>query len=392
LGIFTNKNNQLDIKFIITLIAVIVILPISIYLFYQDMEKPDSYSVQILNECGTDSKCILNSLTDIAKTEDQNTVLKTYHDILQVYDEIAFYCHPEAHHLAMFLYEYAGNLPQALEFADQKCGGSQYHGVVEAFFADQRVKETDLQTIELRTLCPRGDSPYSNLQRQCTHGVGHGLVIFYNDIIEAHQHCDEFELPREQESCAKGTFMQNVVQYLEFEDSDFDDDDLYYPCSAVDSKYLPPCYLYHSTYILGENLFDVSKSFEDCDDVTPEEYVRYCYAGVGRQMAPNAFHDVQEAFIVCEKGQPQYQSYCFTGLGLTLLNHLGNDKAFEYCKILPIEIKGNCYDQVGVVIGLFSETTQEWSEECSKAESEEYYEICINANLESVLHSYDVEL
>jgi len=264
--------------------------------------------------------------------------------------------------------------------------------VVESFFYDQRSQKTDLENIIISSLCPTGDSQYSYAQRQCTHGIGHGLIIFYDDVLTAHQHCDELEEIREQESCAQGAFMQNVVQYQRNLYSNFDDNDLYFPCNVVSPKYVPSCYLYHSTYILMQNQLDLTESFEDCDNIITQNHIQYCYAGMGRQMAPTVFNNEQDAYDICEIGQPQFRSYCYTAIVLTTVNHLGNDSGFELCKTLLDKYKTDCYDQLGIVIGLLAEADEYRVEECLKAESLEYSEVCVNANTESLLYSYDVDL
>ena len=103
MGIFFNNKNQLDVKFILSIIVVLVILPLAIYSFYASQEPTSTnYSVEILNQCGVDFECTISSLEGIAKTKDQTIVLETFDEIMTIYDENSYYCHVVVHHMAFF--------------------------------------------------------------------------------------------------------------------------------------------------------------------------------------------------------------------------------------------------------------------------------------------------
>lgn len=381
-----NKIVRLDKKSILIAIVVIVGGFSSIYLFLDGQEDvtDNFYAEQIMSECDIDVNCSIDYLRDIAKREKQSTVLATFGKVVTMY-ESTYYCHPQVHQLGMFLYPYTGSLAQALSYADQRCGGALYHGVVHSFFKTVELPDN----IDVTKICPEdAENPYALVRWQCLHGIGHGLAASYNyDVFTAIQRCEELEPGWEQLSCSKGIFMENADNYYESGVGAFDEDDLLFPCNEVDAKYAPPCYHYHATYLFyhaidsGKSL---NESFEECDKITPEEFVKYCYYGMGRHMSILAFVNMKDFVNICQNGQLDYHTYCFRGLVMTLVNNKGTDQAFEYCKLLPEQFKTDCYDGMGKWINMLHATYEGRKEECSKAENLDYFEVCMKANLDSL--------
>lgn len=375
-----------DKRYYLIIIAVIAGGSLLIYLLLDDQKDvANSFADQIISECGKDFECAYGYLIAIAEKEDQSTVMATFDDIISSYESSKRYCHTHAHHLGMFLYDYFGDLDEAFSHADQRCAGAIYHGVVLRFFMTS-VNKTNLADIDVGSICPKTvDDPYTLTRWECLHGIGHGLTNVYNfDVFSAVRHCEDLEPGWEQISCSKGVFMGNVVHYLEIQAGTFDENDIFYPCNAVDAKFRPTCYNYHASYILAKNRFSIGNSFKQCDRIVPEEFVKYCYFGMGRQLSFQALDDMGLALPICTTGQPAYQSYCFTGIALVILDLKGTDQAFQYCNLLPEQFKVDCYDAVGKWIRMLYPTDKERESECSKAESSDYFEVCVNANFEGI--------
>jgi len=136
------------------------------------------------------------------------------------------------------------------------------------------------------------------------------------------------------------------------------------------------------TYLLIQK-GSASQSFKECDKIVPEEFVKYCYYGMGRLLSILVFDDVESSIPICKKGSSEYHSYCFAGMVMTLVNNRGIDQGFEYCKIVPEENKEGCYDGLGKWLYMLYSSEAERIDGCSKAE-EAYYEVCNKANLESL--------
>lgn len=179
--------------------------------------------------------------------------------------------------------------------------------------------------------------------------------------------------------------MQNVVQYLETKGGDFDDLDKYYPCNVVDESYVPQCYHYHVTYLALLNEQKLKKTFDDCDAINPEEMIKYCYYGFGRQLSHN-IKNIDDALFLCEVGKiKEYHKYCLSGMVMTLVNGNKNpDLGFSFCSHMPQEYKSDCYGGLGKWVKLLYPDEINRSIECQKAENLHYSQICIRANFDEI--------
>lgn len=359
------------------------------YIFYtgQDFTKrQSSYAEEIIGKCELDAHCAMDSLNEIAKKEEKSIVLATFGELITAYDQSMHYCHPQAHHLAMFLYHYVGNLTEALSYADQRCANGLSHGLVQTFFITQVRKGINPDDISVTDICPVEADHRYNLERwKCLHGIGHGLMASYDyDVFRAVERCRELEPGWERLTCSRGVFMENVDTYLESRGGTFDKDDVFFPCNAIDAEFLPACYDYHASYILSKNSFDLAASFEVCDRIDPQEFVKYCYRGMGRHILLYAVNDMEKGLNMCQRGQDQYHTYCLRGLAVVTANNLGIDRALEFCKFIPGEFKADCYEALGRWILMLESTSEGRRDECSKAENQEYADICMRANLDDL--------
>jgi len=275
----------------------------------QQVLDPNASNAQkIIFECEDDMQCAVDELQAFSKNEqDEEKIIETFHQLVSLYDK-NYACHKMGHHLGMWLYAHIGDLGESLKEAKMICGGSIYHGVIQNFFAIEHFNDADPSQIDFVDMCPNiKGHPYSIDRWQCLHGLGHGLTVFYeNDVFEAVKICEQFEPGWEQISCSKGVFMQNVVVNIERDGGEFDENDIYYPCNKVDEKWAPQCYHYHSTYILKQSKLNVFDSYDECDGIEPDEFVVYCYHGLGRQFEQNAKGRVENAVQLCEAGKKLY--------------------------------------------------------------------------------------
>ncbi len=369
---------------VIFVIAVVIVISLGF------VSQKQISAQQIILDCKDDVQCAVDQLQVLSKNEqDEGKVIETFHQLVSLYEKnYTWYCHVAGHHLGMWLYGYVGDLGESLKEAKMVCGGSIYHGVIQNFFAVEHFKDVDPSEIDFKDLCPNVEGhPYSMDRWQCLHGLGHGLTIFYEyDVFEAVKICEQFELGWEQISCSKGIFMQNMVDYVANDGGNFDENDIYYPCNKLEEKWTPQCYHYHSTYILKEKMYSVINSFDTCDGIVPEQYIVYCYHGLGRQLEQNTEGNVGNAIQLCEAGkQSIYYSDCLRGLVMTVVN--GNTdptNGFKYCQFLPEEYKADCYDAVGRWVIMLQPTEEKRKLECIRAENSHYFDVCMSASLDSL--------
>lgn len=345
--------------------------------------KVQSIVGSIVTKCKTKIDCVIDSIKKIASSEKKSITLRTYGGIIGWYEESFGYCHGLGHHLGMFLYDYTGNLPETLVYADQRCGLSQIHGAVEKFF-QKKISNTDPKKIDLKSICPEiSENKYSLDRWACLHGIGHGLTQSFNyDVFSAVDRCAELDSRWGKMSCFKGAFMENTSEFGRSGGGIFDETEIFFPCNKVDFKYSPACYHYQTNYIRAQPDYTVEGGFKTCDMIEPKEFVKYCYYGMGRINTVNSLDNYEKALNFCNKGDGNYQQYCYTGLLSTLVSNRGTDQGFEYCKFLPIEFKKDCYDVMGKWIIMFYSSQIERETQCSKAENMEFSKICINTSLD----------
>jgi len=348
------------------------------------------YAPQIVDECKDDVHCAINALRTLAKLEDEEKVLEIFSNLITSY-ESKFPCHEIGHHLGMWLNAYLDDAQIALDLAKQQCGGSIFHGVIQNSLQIQKFNNVPINDIDIQEICSKfKDDPAFINRWQCLHGVGHGLIDIYDyDIQSAVIRCEEFEPGLEQISCSKGVFMQNVLHWIETGSGDFDENDPFYPCNISSSKYAPTCYHYQITYMAfksGGIKVQIPDAFDLCDKISPEEMIKYCYYGLGRQMQSRTYLDWDRALYLCQQGdRKDLHSFCVEGMLMILVN--GNTDpslGFSFCEGLPVEYKQTCYNGLGKWITMLSSDFDERQKLCSMVENKNYFDICMNATTDSL--------
>ena len=367
-----------------------------------NVEEPDasvynsskSSAEQIMASCQDDDEhCTMMALDDLNKTVSRQLVLGTFMDLVQLYDENNYSCHHEGHHLGMWLYDYTRNLKEALNYATVLCGGSVYHGIFQSYFGgEQFVHNVDKSQIMITHLCPVGQENVTWLhERDCIHGIGHGLVKLYNyNTTAAVDRCDEFIPLWAQSACSRGVFMENNEYFFETGKGDFDKNDIYSPCDRTTEKFAPQCYYYYPEYNLERNNltlgYNLTDAFAQCDNISPDKFVKYCYQGIGRLLAPFAYANPELSIVACYLGnQSTYHDDCLVGTLKTILKtDAKTDVGVKFCSLSKLDFKATCYEMVGMWIKAFLyPNQQELLNECAKAPDVDYVINCINANPET---------
>jgi len=341
----------------------------------------------ILSKCGNDDLCVVEAIQKLSKNETQEIVLGVIDEILDVFQKSELICHEYGHHIGEFLLGYSnGNVTKAYTLATAKCGGAQYHGIVENYFlAGFFFGNLDLENLEIEKACDiLSTDPQSIVRLDCAHGFGHGLVKVLNfNISSSVQKCDEFKTILEKDACYRGIFMENEIQIFEKKGGVFDENDLLYPCNIMKDDVAPACYHYHTYSILQKHQFSMKNAFGECDKIMPEKFIKACYYGIGVKVRHANIHLSSDKIVsICQVGEPKYHSFCVAGGAGLMAKQTGTDEALEYCNSVPDDFQIECYKAVGRLIIFNSSTTKEIHEKCSIIEKSEHFEACAEANLE----------
>jgi len=356
----------------------------------QDSNSLQKLESLIFFDCNSDVMCIINYLKEIEKGG-QVSLLSEFNRVISVLENNMTYCHAPAHHLGEFLYDYTDDLETAISVADSRCGGAIFHGVLEKFFENSSNNSISIDQIVPSKICPNKDNEFSLERYECLHGLGHGLTVYYQyDVFEAIKHCGDFSEDWEINTCSNGVFMENVDSYLSGSVAMFEQNDVFYPCNKMDSKYASACYHHQNTFMLVQNNYSIPDTFSDCDNITSQEYVKYCYRGMGRQLAPVSSSieipvdpeiKFSQSIEICQKGQMQFQGNCLMGTLRVIIDQDSLEEGFRYCEFLPEQFKYDCYNLLGVWIKMAYESSNDQINQCSQAKDLHYFDVCMNSTL-----------
>jgi len=345
----------------------------------RNFTSENQFANTIRKQCGIDEYCTVEMLQNLSREQSSEIVLMTASDIISSYKKNGIVCHNQGHHIGGFLYGQIGDLKQAILQADNACGGSVYHGILENYMRSEIFFEDLSPTdITLASICDDLDDLNIQIRTECHHGLGHALAIVYDfDVIAAAKRCDEFENKVEQRFCHEGVFMENTQEIMHNKEGAFDKKDILNPCNQLDDMYVRSCYYHHATYILAET-GSAKESFKICDTVKQNIGIRACYLGLGRQLAAGFLDNMEGLDSICKLGQTNYQTDCFTGALSSMLDDLGTDEGFKTCKAFPEREKERCYSIMGKWVYTLYSSEEERKIHCSKAERDEFYNLCIS--------------
>jgi len=248
-------------------------------------------------------------------------------------------CHALLHVIGKAAAVRYGTISDAFLRGDAFCQSGYYHGVLMGVFS-----ETGADTLLASTdsICRdvQGKQRYSRDYFLCVHGIGHGLMTYFDRNVEdALRACGSLSGMWEEQACAGGVFMENVMSA---EASTFlKQDDLTYPCSVVEKQYRYNCYMYHVPYVWAQ-LGNTSDVFSFCDELD-DAYRAACYQGLGGSVIDSSY-SAEHVIAECAIAKDQLViTQCLLGAGhefLVYYHSLARAQALcdgagehrEYCK------------------------------------------------------------
>lgn len=288
-------------------------------------------------------------------------------------------CHTNAHEAGRFSYEVYGD--ESFKLCSSECHSGCYHGATEAYFRDKGTANLEKN---LQTLCSSELNAF--FSHQCIHGIGHGLMAWSNyEIVDALKSCDL--LPKRQDSCWTGVFMENIVGGLAKTDIEKSGDpdaaahftkylsnDPQYPCNdpSVEEKYKSSCYFLQTSRMVQLFATDFSKVAKACSEA-PKTYERTCFESMGRDVG-GVFRGNAEGGIGACSNAPKGEMRigCLIGAAQDAFwDPSGQDNALNFCKLLKDKAeKDACYtiifDRAPEIIA----TKSELENFCSKVETQ----------------------
>lgn len=289
-----------------------------------------------VGESAGDFQCYKKYYELLTKNEGAPLALK---EIIASYATSSFIksqCHQLTHVIGNTAYEMTGSITKAFVDGDSFCWSGYYHGIVERGVSTKGsayVKE------HLNDFCSEipGKDRYSFDYYNCVHGLGHGVMsMTRNELFESLGLCDLLIGEWERSSCYGGVYMENVMtDWRNHKTSYLKDDDLLYPCTAVEEQYKYQCYLMQTSYVLKKNGYDFADVFARCNSV-PAPYNEVCAQSIGRDASGSTVSNPIETKARCDMA-PNALLYhnCVIGAVKDFVSYFHSDtQARTFCAML----------------------------------------------------------
>jgi len=342
----------------------------------QQSNIKNPYAKDIISKCGTDGHCIVEELQFLTINDPDLDFSELILSVLGAFEEQQIWCHQQAHHIGKFLLSYNnGNVTKAFNYGSKLCGGAIYHGILENYFEKSVLLDNiKPDEIDVKNSCKIFEDDWE-ISLECSHGVGHGLASLYDfNLTKATNRCDEFEFDPQKFTCYRGVFMDNLNSFLEKKiSSNFNSEDLFYPCNTFDGNYAKVCYTYQGV-LINKLMKSTTAAIEQCMKLPEKEMIPYCYSGIS-VIANSPLTTTYNFVKACQQGNDDFSKQCFGMYAILITDWRGWDASIEFCKLSPEKYKRTCYEFLGKFAVDLGEIT-----ECSKAESNEYENICKNAD------------
>jgi hypothetical protein len=272
-------------------------------------------------------------------------------DIKDAYDKSSYVksnCHQLVHVIGRAAGDRFGDVAKAYNQGDNFCWSGYYHGVMESVIGKIGYQEI---RAKLNTVCAgvSADQRYSFYHYNCVHGLGHGVMAVNNgELFDALGTCDSLTDLWERESCFGGVFMENIMSEVNPDHAHYKkylkNDDLIYPCDAVDRPYKQQCFLMQTSHALQATGYDFDQVFKLCDTVE-NSFRPTCYQSLGRDASGNTISDVDRTRDICMKGRDfEARNNCIVGAVKDFISYYhSKEQGEKLCATLETALRESCF-------------------------------------------------
>ncbi len=335
------------------LLVIVGVVAGLLFTIFVIQSQPVSYADSIFDECYDDDECTMEKLYEISPNSSTQSMLLTIDDLVDLYVDAEFYCHPAAHHIGEFLFGYIDrNLEQASDLSDSRCASGIMHGLVENTIQIENILHNrDVESVDIEETCNVVQKSLGDkAKNECAHGMGHSIVKIYDyDTAKAVQRCNDFDDKTMNYMCNGGLFMQNMNEYSEIRGGDFIDSDLYYPCNKINAdennNAAAMCYRYQANYFLSKTSYNLQGSQNLCLGIADKDYIPLCIKGISAHLTKNNFNDLDKTQTMCLSTPVEYQNACVKGAIESLTRFVSDEKAQEFCQRLGGELSEICQNR-----------------------------------------------
>ena len=292
-------------------------------------------------------------------------------------------CHRITHSIgAAALARNKGNVARTFAEGSSTCWSGYYHGVLERAFISVKSYDADSLGAKSRELCSdRKVQASSWLTYQCLHGLGHGLMITTGYRLPLTlKVCNRLATPWDATSCKGGVFMENILTSYGGQSPWVRDDDPLYPCDWVARADKYPCYQNAATRIIrvvGVDWETIAKTCARAD----KEFVTTCFGSYGQNASVIAHRRPTAILPTCAVTRPYHgERECIRYAAMDITGTFSSGRrAAPLCNGAAPEIRGGCYEAIGLMLRRLKETKTSQLRACRAISANpKYVARCIN--------------
>jgi hypothetical protein len=316
-------------------------------------------------DCHADMRCFEQGFGNLAYHAGPGAALAQFDRLRATDKTVAVDCHRIAHMIgSASLARFHGNVAVAFSRGSASCASGYYHGILERAFAHVHSERGLIKAA--RKLCRgAGVRRRSFLDYQCTHGLGHGLMIQSGfDVPLSLSICARLVTRWDDVTCTGGVFMENGSTVYGMRSRWLKDDDPLYPCGVVKIRDRASCYLRVTTQMLRVNGYDWAKAAHTCRALN-RRWRTFCFRSYGRDAVEHTGEGAQAILRLCRLvGSARGQ--CLYAAARTIANRQARtDGATALCRLAPSRERPSCFAGLGVVVGLLQPTDAARARACA---------------------------
>lgn len=340
------------------LLIIIVLAAVGFFTFVTIQSLSVSHATSIFDACYDDDECTIDKLYKLSPRSSSQTMLLTIDNLVDLYVDANFYCHPAAHHMGEFLYGYLGrDLELASDLSDYRCASGIMHGLIENVIQIENILDgRDIESVDIKESCDIIETSLGvRAKNECAHGMGHSIIKIYDyDTTKAVQRCNEFDDKTMKYMCNGGLFMQNMNEYSKTRGGDFVDSSWYYPCNNINATEngvsAAMCYRYHANYFLSKTSYDLQSAQSLCMGINDKNYIPICIKGISAHLAKNNFNDLDTTKLMCDTTPTKYKESCIKGAIESLTRFVSEEKAAKFCESFDGEFQVQCQNRMNSLL------------------------------------------
>lgn len=311
-----------------------------------------------LEECASaDFACLEQALGNVAYARGPRSALALVDARLAEDEGFAANCHRIVHVIgSASLARAHGDVAKAFTQGSPTCASGYYHGILERAFIGVTTRAKLAE--RARSLCDTaGVRRFGYLDRQCRHGLGHGLMIQTGyDLPTALAICAGLPTRWDHLTCSNGVFMENADTRFGFRSRWLDDEDPLYPCREVTGLDRRHCYARVPTLALRRNGGSYAGAAATCSSLAAP-WSRYCFRGLGRDAVDFRFvraRTLERCALAGDGGAD-----CLFGAARYVSDRLGPEGrsgGAGFCRAARADVRDACFAGVGSALGLVEAT------------------------------------